>query len=146
MITKCSTDDQILATCDVMRQLRPNVPTDEYLATIARMMRTDGYQLAAVYEGEIVRAVAGYRIMEMLHCGKVMYVDDLSTDERFRSKGYGRELLEWLKSEAKAQRCVELDLDSGVQRERAHRFYFREGLTIRSYHFRIRLSASGPSN
>ena len=139
MIVKCTTDDQILATRDVMRQLRPLVPFDQYLAIVARMMRTDGYQLAAVHEGDAVRAVAGYRIMEMLYCGKILYVDDLSTDERFRSQGHGKELLEWLKAEAKAQGCSELQLDSGVQRERAHRFYFREGLTIKSYHFHLAL-------
>jgi hypothetical protein len=27
-------------------------------------------------------------------------------------------------------------LDSGVQRQHAHRFYFREGMTITSFHFR----------
>ena len=35
--------------------------------------------------------------------------------------------------------CDQLQLDSGVQREQTHRFYFREGLTINCYHFRIDL-------
>lgn len=118
-----------------MRQLRPHVPFDEYLAVIRRMSRTDGYQLAALYDENAVRAVAGYRFMEMLHAGKIIYVDDLNTDERFRSKGYGKALLDWLKTEAKAQGCAQIHLDSGVQRESAHRFYFRERLTICAYHF-----------
>jgi len=75
--------------------------------------------------------------MEMLYCSRILYVDDLSTDERERSRGYGRALIEWLKEEARENGCRELQLDSGVQRERAHRFYFREGLTINCYHFRI---------
>ena len=135
MIVKATTDEQILATRDVMRQLRPHVPFDEYLAVIRRMNRTDGYQLVALYDENTVRAVAGYRFMEMLHAGKIIYVDDLNTDERFRSKGYGKALLDWLKTEAKAQGCAQIHLDSGVQRESAHRFYFRERLTIRAYHF-----------
>jgi len=48
--------------------------------------------------------------------------------------------LDWLKAEAKAQGCNELHLDSGVHREQAHKFYFREGLTISAYHFRIALN------
>jgi GNAT superfamily N-acetyltransferase len=118
-----------------MRQLRPHIPSEDYLETVKRMKRTDGYQLAAFYDCDAVRAVAGYRFMEMLYCGKILYVDDLNTDERCRSKGYGKALLNWLKAEAREQGCAQLHLDSGVQREQAHRFYFREGLAIRCYHF-----------
>ena len=137
MIEEATTDEQLLATREVMRQLRPNIPADEYVRTIKRMMQTDGYHLAAVYEHGIVRAVAGYRFMEMLYCGRILYVDDLNTDENARSKGHGRVLMEWLKAEAKKHDCSQLHLDSGVQRESAHRFYFRERLTINAYHFRV---------
>src|SRR4029450_5470876 len=139
IVLKASTDEEILATREVMRQLRPNVPFDDYVATVRRMMQTDGYQLAALYDEGQVRAVAGYRFMEMLYCGKIMYVDDLNTDERFRSRGYGKVLMKGLKTEAKARNCGQLHLDSGVQRENTHRFYFREGLTINCYHFRATL-------
>ena len=139
MIIRVSTDEEILSTRDVMRQLRPNVPFDEYLASIRRMKLTDGYHLAALYDENAVRAVAGYRFMEMLSAGKIIYVDDLNTDERFRSKGYGKALLDWLKNEGKEHGCAQIHLYSGMQRESAHRFYFRERLTISSYHFRANL-------
>ncbi len=137
MIEEATTDEQVLATREVMRQLRPQIPADEYTATVKRMMQTDGYHLAVVYEDGIVRAVAGYRFMEMLYCGRILYVDDLNTDENARSKGHGRALMEWLKGEARKHGCVQLHLDSGVQRESTHRFYFRERLTINAYHFRV---------
>ena len=139
MIVRITTDEQILATRDVMRQLRPHVPFEDYLTTIRRMMLTNGYHLAALYAEETVRAVAGFRYMELLYCGKILYVDDLNTDEDHRSKGYGRALMEWLKAEARNHGCGQLHLDSGVQRENTHRFYFREGLTINCYHFRVSL-------
>jgi GNAT superfamily N-acetyltransferase len=139
MVLKVTTDEQILATREVIRQLQPNVPFDEYLATVKRMKQTDGYQLAALYDKDTVRAVAGYRVMEMLHYGRIMYIDDLNTDERCRSKGYGKILLDWLKVEARAQSCGQLHLNSGVQREQTHRFYFREGMTISCHHFHMTL-------
>ena len=49
------------------------------------------------------------------------------------------ELLDWLKAEARRLECAEIHLDSGTQREDAHRFYFREGLTINCFHFRQKL-------
>jgi GNAT superfamily N-acetyltransferase len=138
-IVTATSDEQILQTRDVMLDLRPGVPVDGYLAMVRRMMASDGYRLTVVVERGVTRAVAGYRYLEMLYCGKILYVDDLNTDPQCRSKGYGRLLMDWLKKEARANGCRELHLDSGVQREQTHRFYFREGLTINCYHFRIGL-------
>src|SRR5436190_11754923 len=134
MVRSAMTDEEILATRDVMCQLRPNLPRDGYLAIVRRMMQTDGYRLAAAYDQGSVRAVAGYRVMEMLYCGRILYVDDLNTDERYRSRGFGKRLMDWLKEEARTLACREIHLDSGTQREQTHRFYFREGLTINCYH------------
>ncbi len=139
LVRTLTTDEEILAARRVMRQLRPQIAEAAYLATVRRMMQTEGYLQAAVFEGDIVVAVAGYRFMEMLYAGKTLYVDDLNTDETRRSRGHGKMLMDWLKREAKQRGCVQLQLDSGVQREQTHRFYFREGLTINCYHFRIDL-------
>jgi GNAT superfamily N-acetyltransferase len=139
VVRTLTTDEDILAARGVMRQLRPQIPEADYLSTVRRMMRTDGYLQAAVFDGDAVVAVAGYRFMEMLYAGKTLYVDDLNTDETRRSRGYGKALMDWLKREARERGCVQLQLDSGVQREQTHRFYFREGLTINCYHFRIDL-------
>jgi GNAT superfamily N-acetyltransferase len=139
VVRRLTTDEEILAARSVMRQLRPQIPETAYLETVRRMMKTDGYLQAAVFEGKAVVAVAGYRFMEMLFSGKTLYVDDLNTDEACRSRGHGKMLMDWLKREARDRQCIQLQLDSGVQREQTHRFYFREGLTINSYHFRIDL-------
>jgi GNAT superfamily N-acetyltransferase len=139
VVRMLTTDEEILSARRVMRQLRPQIAEDAYLATVRRMMQTDGYLQAAVFEGATVVAVAGYRFMEMLYAGKTLYVDDLNTDDARRSRGHGKMLMDWLKGEATQRGCVQLQLDSGVQREQTHRFYFREGLTINCYHFRIDL-------
>jgi GNAT superfamily N-acetyltransferase len=139
VVRRLTTDEEILAARRVMRQLRPQISEADYLETVRRMMQTDGYLQAAVYDADAVVAVAGYRFMEMLYAGKTLYVDDLNTDDARRSRGHGKMLMDWLKREAKERGCVQLQLDSGVQREQTHRFYFREGLTINCYHFRVDL-------
>lgn len=135
MIVRAESDSQIAATWDVMRQLRPHLVAEAYIPTVRRMMHTEGYRLAAVVEDDAVRAVAGYRVMEMLYCGRMLSVDDLVTDERARSAGHGKRLLDWLHGEARTLGCAQLHLDSRVQRAEAHRFYFREGFTILAFHF-----------
>ena len=107
------------------RQLRPAITEEADLPTIRRMMDTDGYQLTALLEDGVVQAVDGYRFIEMLYCGQILYVDDLNTDQNRRSSGFGKLLLDWLKQQATARGCGELHLDSGVQREQAYHFYFR---------------------
>jgi GNAT superfamily N-acetyltransferase len=57
------------------------------------------------------------------------------TDERVRSRGYGRQLLDWLKTTARSNGCGELHLDWRLHREAAHRFYEREGIEKTCYHF-----------
>ena len=138
-IVEATTDEQILAARDVMRQLRTGISPADYLPTVRRMIG-EGYRQAVLYdEAGVVRAVAGFRIFEMLYAGRLMYVDDLRTDEASRSLGHGRALLGWLKEEARARGCTQLHLDSGVQREQAHRFYFRERMTVNCFHFRMAL-------
>jgi GNAT superfamily N-acetyltransferase len=138
-IAIASTDEDIAATFDVMAQLRPHLARESYVALVRRLMDSERFALAAVRDGGAVVAVAGYRVMEMLYCGRLMYIDDLVTDERARSRGYGKALLDWLKQEARRLGCNEVQLISRVTREDAHRFYFREGLGIEAFHFRAKL-------
>ncbi len=121
-----------------MRQLRPHLREEEYLEVVHRLRRS-GYRLAFVAEGGEVQGVAGFRVIEFLAYGKFLYVDDLVTTENARSRGYGKRMLDWLVGVAREEGCWSLQLDSGVQRHDAHRFYFREGMKISSYHFSMAL-------
>ena len=134
MVEKVDTDAAIAACYDVMAELRPRVSRAEFLPVI-RAMQADGLRLACIRaEGRVV-AVAGYRISTNLFYGRHLYVDDLVTADSERSKGYGKELLAWLRALAVENDCDAFHLDSGVQRKRAHQFYLREGLELSSYHF-----------
>ena len=121
-------------------ELRPDSGPVEVLVTaIDRVHRPAGYRLVASFEDEErdAAAVAGFRIHESLAWRRHLYVDDLVTAADRRSRGHADRLFAWLHEEAVRQRCVQFHLDSGVGPERAdaHRFYFRHGLRITSYHF-----------
>lgn len=138
MIEHVETDGAIASCYDVMAELRPHVTRAEFLPVI-RAMQADGLRLACIRaEGRVV-AVAGYRLSTNLFYGKHLYVDDLVTADSDRSRGYGKEMLAWLRARAVENDCDAFHLDSGVQRKRAHQFYLREGLELSSYHFSERL-------
>lgn len=136
MIREITSDEDVRKSFPVMRQLRPHLDEDEYVRRV-REQRALGYRLAVVEEDGEVRAAAGFRIIDMLVQGHHLYVDDLVTDETRRSKGHGGLLFDWLMDEARRHDCATLELDSGVQRLRAHAFYFSKRMHISSYHFRI---------
>jgi GNAT superfamily N-acetyltransferase len=138
-IGDAETDAQIAATFAVMRQLRPHLVEDEYVPLVRGLMASDGLRLTVVLEDGTVRAVAGWRIMTMLYCGRLLYVDDLIADQASRSRGHGARLVSHLKQQARALGCTEVQLISHTRREQAHRFYFREGFGIECFHFRAKL-------
>jgi GNAT superfamily N-acetyltransferase len=84
---------------------------------------------------EDVAGIGVYRIYTNTFDGLQMYVDDLVTDEKRRSRGFGKQLMDHMFEVARRSGCVAFGLDSGVQRAQAHRFYFREGLTVSAFHF-----------
>lgn len=133
-----TTDAEIEACYEVMKELRPHVPRDGFVAHVRRQQRS-GYHMAFVAVDAAPVAVAGYRYGENLAWGRFMYVDDLVTSGDSRSKGHGGALLAWLHDEARGNDCRQLHLDSGIQRKDTHRFYEREGMTLTSYHFTTEL-------
>jgi GNAT superfamily N-acetyltransferase len=137
-IALAETREEIRRCFPVMRELRTHFTDEKKFTEQVVRQQGDGYLLAFLEaEGEI-RAVAGYRFLESLFAGKNLYVDDLVTRAADRSRGFGGELFDWLVEQARAENCETLELDSGVQRFDAHRFYLLKRMNISSYHFRIK--------
>jgi len=118
----------------VHRQLRTALPAD-YEGKMKRVF-AGGARMCVAAEGEVVRGVAVYRVVENTFEGLHLYCDDLVTDERARSKGVGRALMDHMQGLARAAGREAYTLDSGTQRQQAHKFYFREGMVVTSFHFR----------
>ena len=140
VVVLAEADAEIARCFPVMAQLRGGLSGEaEFVDQVKRQMSVAGYRLAYLEDSGRVVAVAGFRVSEWLAWGKALYVDDLVTDSEARGSGWGSALMDWLIARAKAEDCRELHLDSAVQRGAAHRFYFRKGLQIKSYHFYLAL-------
>ncbi len=138
-IAEARTNAEILRCFPVMRQLRTHFADEQTFVAQVERQSSDGYRMAFVEDEGAVRAVAGYRMSESLYAGRFCYVDDLVTDATGRSLGYGGALFDWLVAEARAAGCGRLELDSGVQRFAAHRFYLTKRMSISSHHFSLEL-------
>lgn len=119
----------------VLRELRPHL-TENLLATVLSEGADQGLRFTALYvKGKCV-AVAGWRVVVNTSQLRKLYVDDLSTAAAERSWGYGEKLFRELERQGRELGCATIELDSGVQRHGAHRFYLRNRMDISSYHFR----------
>jgi GNAT superfamily N-acetyltransferase len=118
----------------VLKELRTHLDAASLTAIYAEGHAQGLRFLAAYDEGRCV-GVAGWRIVALTFAIRKLYVDDLVTTADGRSNGVGHALLAELESRARTADCTVLDLDSGVQRHDAHRFYFRERMHISSHHF-----------
>jgi len=125
----------------VHQQLREQLPTapEAYQAVLADIFANGG-RLTLAVEGEVVKGLALWRIIDNTYEGRRLYVDDLVTDTIHRSTGVGKALVGWLEQQARSRSCSVLALESGVARKDAHRFYFREGFFIPSFSFRKTLT------
>ena len=125
--------DELSNAESVHRQLRPHMPAD-YQAVMRRVFAGGGRMSVATRTDRVV-GVAVFRMHDNTFHGLHMYVDDLVSDERERSSGIGRALMEHLLGLARAAGCTAYTLDSGTHREQAHKFYFREGMVVKAFHF-----------
>jgi len=132
-VGKLLSEDALNRAESVHRQLRPKLP-EAYADKMRRVFAQGGRMLVAEVDG-VVRGVAVWRCYENTANGRFVYVDDLISDETYRSKGVGKALLDKCREIAVDQHCQMLTLDSGTHRTQAHKFYFREQMTISAFHF-----------
>ena len=115
-------------------QLRADA-AEAYRERMAAIFAHGGRMVVAVKDAE-VHGLAVWRVYENTALGLHLHVDDLVTARGQRSAGIGAALLAWLERRARASGCAALTLESGTQRSQAHRFYFREGMSIGGFSFR----------
>ncbi|MEU8632637.1 GNAT family N-acetyltransferase [Amycolatopsis sp. NPDC048633] len=118
----------------LLQRLRPGLTKELF-----EELLTDGYRqglryLVAYSPAGRPLAAAGYRVL-VTSRGRLLFVDDLVTDEATRSQGVGAGLLRELEARGRRAGCARLELDSGVSNTAAHRFYLRHRLDITAFHF-----------
>jgi len=138
-IQRASTEEQIRLCHRIMQQLRPHLTEEQAFIEQVQRQLVEGYHLVYCEDKGDVKALAGFRFMEFLAWGKVLYIDDLITDSATRRNGHGRKLLKWVIEQGRKAKCDQVHLDSGPQRHDAHRLYLNHGFKIIGHHFALDL-------
>ena len=114
--------EQWIEVFPVMKQLRTELTEDTYLELLQEMKK-DGYTLYALYENNKIVSLAGFSWRTNFYNKRHIFIYDLVTDYERRSFGYGEKLLNYIHNWAKENGAEYVALESGIQRNNAHRFY-----------------------
>ncbi|AGK54435.1 GNAT family N-acetyltransferase [Bacillus sp. 1NLA3E] len=123
IIKELQSQNEMLEAFPVMKQLRTHLDENTYLELVIEAQEKDRYKMFALFDGDEIVAVTGFKPMITLYYGRFVWVCDLVTDNNKRSKGYGEKLLTYVHKWAKENNYENIALSSGLQRKDAHRFY-----------------------
>ena len=127
--------EQMLAQHRLILQLNPDMPLLRY-RELLQLMLPKGYRMVAAFDGEgRCIGLSGFWISAKLYSGKYLEPDNFVVDAAHRAAGVGRLLSDWMLQEARRHHCDTVMLDAYVTNAAAHRFYFREGFHVKSFHF-----------
>lgn len=122
-----------------MKELRTDLNLETYIQLV-EAMKNQGYQLYGLFIQEELVSLVGFEERLNLYLGKHIFIYDLVTSVKHRSKGFGEVLLEFVHHYATAQGASHVALESGLSRTDTHRFYTdKMDYSITSYSFRKRL-------
>jgi GNAT superfamily N-acetyltransferase len=76
---------------------------------------------------EVVAFVSLHFIQQLALAGDFARISYFAVDDRFRSKGIGQQMEEYIVVLARERHCDRIEVHCHWQRGDAHRFYFRQG-------------------
>ena len=95
--------------------------------------------LVAEHRGELLGLCTAYLELNSVRYGARCWVEDLAVSPQHRSQGVGGELLDAAEAWARERGATHLELDTGLAREDAQRFYERRGPATKGYSYSWRL-------
>jgi GNAT superfamily N-acetyltransferase len=119
----------------VIRELHHQLDERTYVNLLAEMI-PNGYRLFAIRDSGEVVAALGMQVLTNLYYERHVYVYDLVTTARTRTKGHGEALMKHVEDLARREGCKYLALTCGREREGALRFYERLGFERPGYSMR----------
>lgn len=117
----------------VFQELRPHLTEEEFVQRW-QTQREEGYGISYVESDGVIVAAAGFRVMNTMAWGKILYLDDLIALATQHGRGWGTIFLNWLQEKARIQQCDGMHLDTGYQRHAAHKAYLRNGFELNCHH------------
>ena len=126
--------NEMLKHISVLNAIYPSLTIEEYDRELDQMLQHN-YGQVAVFDDEICIGISGFWIGTKLWCGKYLELDNIVVLEKYRSKGVGKLLFDFLHKKAVEHDCTMLSLDSYTHNFKAHKFFYNQGFSPKGFHF-----------
>lgn len=113
-------------TFEVMKVLRPNLELSAFLDCRERLIK-EGYNLIGLEVNERIVSIASYIICPHPVYYRELQIHVMATLEAEQGKGYGTQVIAYIKQEAINNKCGRIFVNSRLERKEAHRFYNKNG-------------------
>lgn len=133
-IRELKTKEEMLESFEVLLEVYPTMTIEEYDRELDVMI-PHNYGQVVVMDGVAIAGLTGFWIGSKLWCGKYLELDNVVVAERYRSKGVGKMLFDFMEERAKEENCTMLALDSYTTNFKAHKFFYGQGFAPRGFHF-----------
>jgi GNAT superfamily N-acetyltransferase len=148
-IIRTATEKDIPRILELYRQLAFNPPPDgtpgpslEHCRRVfTEISNTPGYSLLVAEEDGVIIGTTVLVILPGMAHGTSPFavVEYVVVDEKWRSKGIGKLLMEYVIARSKEAGCYKIMLTSDKRRKRAHKFYKSLGFEASAHGFRLYL-------
>ena len=138
-IKQIHTESEIESCFTVFSELRPHINDKSEFCSKILTQINEGYQIFAAIDNTNVVGGIGFRVLNTLAWGKVLYIDDLITSHNYRNNSCGSKLLNYAINRATELNCNEVHLDTGYTRHDAHKLYLKHGLQLNCHHLALKL-------
>jgi GNAT superfamily N-acetyltransferase len=126
--------NEMMGQISVLHAIYPSLTVEEYDRELDQML-SHNYGQVAVFDNEICIGLSGFWIGTKLWCGKYLELDNIVVLEKYRSKGVGKLLFDFLHKKAVENDCTMLSLDSYTHNFKAHKFFYNQGFSPKGFHF-----------
>ncbi|MFD1294679.1 GNAT family N-acetyltransferase [Lutibacter holmesii] len=117
------------------KQLNPTLTSSELESRQLQMFEFENYTCFGLFEDEVLIGVASGWITVRLYSDRQLEIDNFVIDSDLQSNGYGKLFITEIELWAKANNCKTVELNTYVQNDRSHKFYFNKGYRILGFHF-----------
>jgi GNAT superfamily N-acetyltransferase len=135
IISELTTKEQMLTTYKLVNELYKNITFGDFAIKITEMIDFHNYKMVAGYHQKELVVVSGYWLALMFYCGKYLQLSNFITSQNQRSKGFGKQILQYLQEKAIALHCNKIVLDSYIENKKSHSLYYKQGFYVRGLHF-----------
>lgn len=134
-IKEITSKQEMLNSYDILVEVYPNLTYQAYSTDLDDMLKFNYKQILVLDEKHNIIGLSGFWIGKKLWCGKYLELDNVVVSSKYRSKGAGKLIIEYLERKAKDEKCSMLALDSYTTNFKAHKFFYKHNFEPRGFHF-----------